>query len=153
MLGFVGKSGHGLCGNRWKYPQLYPQGGIGMIDQSGCVCQRCACRIKRLWRRPHCWLTPGTICNEMQGNQPCAQRAVSGSRKRPQLPTGLHARCQPARASAIFHRPQKQSGGAGFCSERFFGVADDQRLQPRGRYDNTSQPVGRLGGLHHRDLT
>src|SRR3546814_2334717 len=31
-------------------------------------------------------------------------------------------------------------------------VADDQRLQPRGRYDNTFQPVRRLGGLHHRDL-
>ncbi|CPN07178.1 Uncharacterised protein [Bordetella pertussis] len=31
-------------------------------------------------------------------------------------------------------------------------VADDQRLQPRRRYDNTFQPVGRLGGLHHRDL-
>lgn len=26
MLGFAGKSGHGLCGNRWKYPQLYPKG-------------------------------------------------------------------------------------------------------------------------------
>jgi len=40
MLGFAGKSGHGLCGNRWKYPQLYPHGGIGMIDQSGYRCQR-----------------------------------------------------------------------------------------------------------------
>lgn len=27
MLGFAGKAGHGLCGNRWKYPQLYPQRG------------------------------------------------------------------------------------------------------------------------------
>lgn len=27
MLGFAGKSGHGLCGNRWKYPQLYPHRG------------------------------------------------------------------------------------------------------------------------------
>ena len=32
-------------------------------------------------------------------------------------------------------------------------VADDQRLQPRRRYDNTFQPVRRLSGLHHRDLT
>ena len=195
-----------------------------MIDQSGCRCQRCACRIKRVWRRPHCWLTPGTVRDEMQGNgplwprpwrtlmadhhtrhnplgqdalfttpaslmldarltplerngwqvlrmlrsaegisplanlgqlrryltstplgqragyetarrvlvvlrltgwislvrpaarspdRPCAQRAVSGSRKRPQLPKGLHARCQPACASAIFHRPRKQPGGSG----------------------------------------
>ena len=42
MLGFAGKSGHSLCGNRWKYPQLYPHRGIGMIDQSGCRCQGCA---------------------------------------------------------------------------------------------------------------
>lgn len=27
MLGFAEKSRHGLCGNRWKYPQLYPQRG------------------------------------------------------------------------------------------------------------------------------
>jgi len=26
MLGFAGKSRYGLYGNRWKYPQLYPQG-------------------------------------------------------------------------------------------------------------------------------
>lgn len=45
--------------------------------------------------------------------RPCAQRAVSGSRKRPQLPTGLPARCLPARASAIFYRPRKQPSGSG----------------------------------------
>lgn len=42
MLGFAGKSRHGLCGIRWKYPQLYSHRGIGMIDQSGYLCQRCA---------------------------------------------------------------------------------------------------------------
>ena len=31
-------------------------------------------------------------------------------------------------------------------------VADDQGLQPRGRDDNAFQPVGRLGGLNHRNL-
>lgn len=40
MLGFAGKLRHGLCGNRWKYPQLYPQAGIEVIDQSGYRCQR-----------------------------------------------------------------------------------------------------------------
>lgn len=45
--------------------------------------------------------------------RPCAQRAVSGSRKRPQLPRGLPARCLPARASAIFYRPRKQPSGSG----------------------------------------
>ena len=37
-------------------------------------------------------------------DRPCAQRAVSGSRKR--LPAGLRARCQSARASASLHRPR-----------------------------------------------
>lgn len=99
MLGFAGKSGHGLCGNRWKYPQLYPQGGIGMIDQSGCRCQRCACRINRLWRRPHCWLTQGTVRDEMRGNGPLWPRPWRA------LMTDHHARQNPLEQDTLFTTP------------------------------------------------
>ena len=64
---FRGKIGPRPAGIAGSTP-VVPHRGIGMIDQSGCRCQRCACRIKRVWRRPHCWLTPGTVRDEMQGN-------------------------------------------------------------------------------------
>ena len=98
MLGFAGKSGHGLCGNRWKYPSCTPR-GIGMIDQSGCRCQRCACRINRLWRRPHCWLTQGTVRDEMRGNGPLWPRPWRA------LMTDHHARQNPLEQDTLFTTP------------------------------------------------
>ena len=47
-----------------------------------------------------CFGLPSGGAAPRSSERPCAQRAVSGSRKRPQLPTGLPARCLPARASA-----------------------------------------------------
>ena len=69
-----------------------------MIDQSGCRCQRCACRIKRVWRRPHCWLTPGTVRDEMQGNGPL------GPRPRRTL-ADHHTRHNPLGQDALFTTP------------------------------------------------
>ena len=46
-------------------------------------------------------------------DRPCAQRVVSGSRKRPRLPASLRTRRQSARASTSLHRPRKHPGGSG----------------------------------------
>ena len=146
-----------------------------MIDQSGCRCQRCACRINRLWRRPHCWLTQGTVRDEMRGNGPLWPRPWSSHDRpsRPPKPTGArhpihhagiaHARCPPHAVGAQWlagsahaalcrgHQPTGEPGAVAPLSHHYTaGAAGRVRDGPARSRRASADGVDQSGGAASR---